>query len=135
MKRRRRQNTRDALLIYTVLATSIRPPTHTCATHICTPTHICAHNHATHTTFSCATWARNRHPFQDRDIRIEVTTLFPRSRHPERGNNTLSKIETSRARCRHQQRNQTTKPKSSSGSCAVTTGRPLSRADVVKPKG
>jgi len=83
MKRRRRENTGDALLIYTVLATPIPPPIHTRATHICTHTHICAHNHATHTTFSYATGARNRHPFQDQDIRSEVTTLFPRSRHLE----------------------------------------------------
>jgi len=120
MKRRRRENTGDALLIYTVLATPIRPPTHTRATHIFTHTHICTHNHATPTTFSYATGARNRHPFQDRDIWSEVTTLFPRSRHPERGDDTLSKIETSGARCRHQQRNQTTKPNSSTGTCAVT---------------
>jgi len=122
MKRRRRQNTGDALLIYTVLAIPIRPPTHTRATHICTHTHICAHNHATHTTFSYTTGARNRHPFQHRDIRSEVTKLFPRSRHPERSDDTLSKVKTSGARCRHQQRNQTTKPKSSAWTCTVTGG-------------
>ena len=103
-RREEEDKTREtALLIYTVLATPIHPPTHIRATHICTHTHICAHNHATHTTFSYATGARNRHAFQDRDIRIEVTTLFPRSRHPERGDDTLSKIETSGARCQHQQ--------------------------------
>ena len=120
-RREEEDKTREtALLIYTVLATPIRPPTHTRATHKCTHTHICAHNHATHRTFSNATGARDQHPFQDRDIRSEVTTLFPRSRHPERGDDTLSKIETSGARCRHQQQNQTTKPKSSARTYAMT---------------
>jgi len=133
MKRRIRQNTGEALLIYTVLATPICPSTHTRATHICTHTHICAHNHATHTTFSYATGARNQHPFQDRDIRSEVTTLFRRSRHQERGDDTLSKIKTSGARCWHQQPNQTTKPKSSTGTCAVTSGLSSVDAFILTP--